>query len=36
VELAERVSGTKGATMKIGAVTGSTFSFEKHELQTSK
>jgi 2-oxoglutarate ferredoxin oxidoreductase subunit alpha len=36
VELAERVSGTKGATMKIGAVTGSTFSFEKHELATAK
>ena len=30
VELAERVSGNKGATMKIGAVTGSTYSFEKH------
>jgi 2-oxoglutarate ferredoxin oxidoreductase subunit alpha len=30
IELAERVSGSKGATMKVGAVTGSTFSFDKH------
>jgi 2-oxoglutarate/2-oxoacid ferredoxin oxidoreductase subunit alpha len=31
IEFAERVSGTKGATMKVGAVTGSTFSFEKND-----
>jgi 2-oxoglutarate ferredoxin oxidoreductase subunit alpha len=31
IELAERISGSKGATMKVGAVTGSTFSFDKHE-----
>jgi 2-oxoglutarate ferredoxin oxidoreductase subunit alpha len=31
VELAERASGTKGATMKIGAVTGATYSFEKDQ-----
>jgi 2-oxoglutarate ferredoxin oxidoreductase subunit alpha len=31
VEFAERASGNKGATMKIGAVTGTTYSFEKHE-----
>jgi len=30
VELAERASGNKGATMKIGAKTGSTYTFEKH------
>lgn len=30
IELAERVSGTKGATMKVGTLTGSTYSFEKH------
>jgi 2-oxoglutarate ferredoxin oxidoreductase subunit alpha len=30
IEFAERVSGTTGATMKVGAVTGSTFSFEKN------
>ena len=30
IELAERVSGSTGATMKVGAVTGSTFSFEKN------
>ena len=30
IELAERISGSKGATMKVGAVTGSTFSFDKH------
>ena len=29
VEFAERASGTKGATMKIGAMTGATYSFEK-------
>jgi 2-oxoglutarate/2-oxoacid ferredoxin oxidoreductase subunit alpha len=31
VEIAERVSGTKGATMKIGALTGATYSFEPHK-----
>ena len=31
IEIAERKSGTKGATMKIGAVTGATYSFEKSE-----
>jgi 2-oxoglutarate ferredoxin oxidoreductase subunit alpha len=31
IEFAERVSGSKGATMKVGAVTGSTFSFEKND-----
>ncbi len=31
VEFAERLSGTKGATMKIGAVTGATYSFTPHE-----
>lgn len=30
IELVERASGNKGATMKVGAVTGSTYSFEKH------
>jgi hypothetical protein len=30
VELAERASGNKGATMKIGAKTGSTYTFDKH------
>lgn len=30
IELAERISGSKGASMKVGAVTGSTFSFDKH------
>ncbi len=30
IELAERVSGSKGATMKVGTVTGATFSFDKH------
>jgi 2-oxoglutarate ferredoxin oxidoreductase subunit alpha len=30
IELAERASGTTGATMKVGALTGSTFSFEKN------
>lgn len=29
IELAERVSGKKGATMKVGARTGSTYAFEK-------
>ncbi len=29
IEFAERTSGNKGATMKIGARTGTTFSFEK-------
>ena len=29
IEIAERASGNKGATMKIGAETGSTYSFEK-------
>lgn len=33
IELAERASGTKGATMKVGAVTGSTYSFEKHSQE---
>jgi 2-oxoglutarate/2-oxoacid ferredoxin oxidoreductase subunit alpha len=31
VEIAERVSGTKGASMKIGALTGATYSFEPHK-----
>lgn len=31
VEMAERKSGTKGATMKIGARSGSTYSFEKQD-----
>jgi 2-oxoglutarate ferredoxin oxidoreductase subunit alpha len=30
IEFAERASGNKGATMKIGAVTGTKISFEKH------
>ena len=30
VEFAERLSGNKGASMKIGAKTGSTYSFVKH------
>jgi TPP-dependent indolepyruvate ferredoxin oxidoreductase alpha subunit len=30
IELAERASGTTGATMKIGAVTGATYSFQKN------
>jgi len=33
IELAERASGNKGATMKVGARTGSTFSFEKHSSE---
>ena len=31
IEFAERASGNKGATMKIGAVTGTTYSFVKDE-----
>ena len=31
IEFAARASGSKGATMKVGAVTGSTFSFEKND-----
>jgi 2-oxoglutarate ferredoxin oxidoreductase subunit alpha len=30
IEFAERTSGTKGATMVVGAFTGATYSFEKH------
>ncbi|HEY9715332.1 MAG TPA: hypothetical protein V6C72_17805, partial [Chroococcales cyanobacterium] len=31
IELAERVSGKKGATMKVGVFTGATYSFDKVE-----
>ncbi len=32
VELAERATGNKGATIRIGTMTGSTYSFEKHSV----